>query len=301
MADPHWTLDELRRKIDEIDDELHDLLMQRTEIVAAIGALKKNDRVPALRPGREATILRRLIARHKGPLPRALIVRIWRELLSGTIALQVDFAVAVYAPDTAPGYWDIARDHYGSHTPMTAYSSAVQVLRAVTEGEASVGVLPIPQDGDAEPWWPHLMANDPATPRVIARLPFAGRGNARSEDAEALVIGRGDLEATGVDRSLLVIDTSREMSRGRLLSALKSGGLEPGFLAAVERGPDIASNLLELEGIVLADDQRLRSALRPLGEAVDGVSFLGGYARPLTPQEIAAPRTGPARRRGQVP
>ncbi|HVM79399.1 MAG TPA: chorismate mutase [Stellaceae bacterium] len=301
MADPHWTLDELRRKIDEIDDELHDLLMRRTEIVGEIGALKKNDRLPALRPGREAMILRRLMARHQGPLPRPLIVRIWRELLSGTIALQVDFAVAVYAPDSAPGYWDIARDHYGSHTPMTAYSTAVQVLRAVTEGEASVGVLPIPQDGEAEPWWPHLSATDPATPKVIARLPFAGHGNARSGDAEALAIGRGDLEATGADRSLLVIDTSREMSRGKLLSALKAGGFEPAFLAAVERVPDFAADLLELEGIVRADDKRLKDALRPLGEATGAISFLGGYARPLTPQEIASPRRGATRRRGQVP
>ena len=301
MADPHWTLDELRRKIDEIDDELHDLLMRRTEIVAEIGALKKTDRVPALRPGREAMILRRLMARHKGPLPRPLIVRIWRELLSGTIALQVDFAVAVFAPDTAPGYWDIARDHYGSHTPMTAYSTAVQVLRAVTEGQASVGVLPMPQDGEAEPWWPHLASADPATPRVIARLPFAGDGNARREEAEAFAIGRGDIEPTGADRSLLVIDTSRTMSRGRLLSALKTGGFQPSFLAASERGPDIAADLLELDGIVPADDKRLKEALRPLGEAVDGISFLGGYARPLTPQEIASPRTAASKRRGQLP
>jgi len=301
MTDPHWTLDELRRKIDEIDDELHDLLMRRTEIVAEIGALKKSDHTPALRPGREAAILRRLMARHKGPLPRPLIVRIWRELLSGTIAMQVDFAVAVFAPDASPGYWDIARDHYGSHTPMTAYSTAVQVLRAVTEGEASVGVLPIPQDGEAEPWWPHLASTDPATPRIIARLPFAGRGNARSEDAEALAIGRADIEGTGADRSLLVIDTSREMSRGRLLSALKSGGFEPSFLAAVERGPNLDADLLELEGIVRAEDHPLRDALRPLGEAAGGLSFLGGYARPLTSQEISAPRKGGTRRRGQVP
>ena len=301
MADPHWNLDELRRKIDEIDEQLHDLLMRRTEIVAEIGALKKNDRVPALRPGREAMILRRLMARHKGPLPRPVIVRLWRELLSGTIALQVDFAVAVYAPDASPGFWDIARDHYGSHTPMTAYSTAVQVLRAVTEGEASVGILPMPQDGETDPWWPHLAATDPATPRVIARLPFAGHGNSRSGDTEALAIGRGDPEPTGADRSLLVIETSREMSRGRLLSALKAGGFDPGFLAAVDRGPEFAADLLELEGIVRADDKRLKDALRPLGEAIGGISFLGGYARPLSPQEIASPRRGSPRRRGQVP
>ena len=85
MPDPHWTLDDLRREIDEIDDEMHDLLMRRTTVVDAIGALKKSDGVPAIRPGREATILRRLITRHEGKFPRALVVRIWREILSGKI------------------------------------------------------------------------------------------------------------------------------------------------------------------------------------------------------------------------
>src|SRR5262249_5120954 len=142
MPDPHWTLDDLRREIDEIDDEMHDLLMRRTTLVEAIGAVKKSDGVPAIRPGREAKILRRLIARHAGKFPRAPSVRIGREILSGTTRIQVDFAVAVHVPESAPGLWDVARDHYGSLTPMTAFSTASQVLRAVTEGGASVGVLP---------------------------------------------------------------------------------------------------------------------------------------------------------------
>ena len=38
-----------------------------------------------LRPGREALILRRLVARHRGPFSRAVLVRLWRELISGTV------------------------------------------------------------------------------------------------------------------------------------------------------------------------------------------------------------------------
>ncbi len=49
MPDPHSTLDDLRREIDEIDDEMHDLLMRRTKVVDAIGAdvseVKVGDRV----------------------------------------------------------------------------------------------------------------------------------------------------------------------------------------------------------------------------------------------------------------
>jgi chorismate mutase/prephenate dehydratase len=297
MPDPHWTLDDLRREIDEIDDEMHDLLMRRTKVVDAIGALKKSDGVPAIRPGREAKILRRLMARHDGKFPRALVVRIWREILSGTTRLQVDFAVAVHVPETAPGLWDLARDHYGSCTPMTAFGTASQALRAVTEGGASVGVLPLPQDGDSDPWWPYRVSSDMQTPRVIARLPFGSPGNARAGGLHALAIGRGAPEATGVDRTLLVIDTNREISRTRLFSVLKSGGLEPNFLAAVTSAPDAAANLIEFEGLISPEDTALQKALVPLGAAVDRVSFLGGYARPLSAEEMSGTRKASARKR----
>jgi len=298
MPDPHWTLDDLRREIDEIDDEMHDLLMRRTKVVDAIGALKKSDGVPAIRPGREAKILRRLMARHDSKFPRALVVRIWREILSGTTRLQVDFAVAVHVPETAPGLWDLARDHYGSFTPMTAFGTASQVLRAVTEGGASVGVLPLPQEGDADPWWPHLVSVDAQTPRVIARLPFGLPGNARAGGLDALAIGRGAPEPTGADRSLLVIDTNREISRTRLFSVLKAGGLEPHFLAAVASPPGTVANLIELAGLVSSEDAALEKALVPLGAAVDRVSFLGSYARPLTAEEMTGARKASARKRG---
>ena len=297
MSDPHWNLEELRQQIDKIDDKLHDLLMRRAELVESVSAAKKGERIPALRPGREANILRRLMARHDGSFPRPLVARIWRELMSGTIGMQVDFSVAVYAPAVAPGFWDLARDHYGSFTPMTAHGTASQVLRAVTEGNASVGVLPWPQEGDREAWWPQLVANDPATPKVIARLPFAGPGNARMNGVDALAIGRGALEDTGGDRSLLVLEVSSEMSRGRLLAALKAGGFEPAFVAAEQR-PGVGINLLEIEGTVAPGDPRLAAALAPLEAAVHRVSSIGGYACPLSAQELAGRRKGPAKKRG---
>jgi chorismate mutase-like protein len=300
MPNPVPTLDELRRKIDEIDDALHDLLIHRVDVVTSIGALKKDNAVPAIRPGREAAILRRLVARHKGPLPHAILVRLWRELLSGTTGIQVDFKVAVYAPDATPGFWDIARDHFGSHTPMTSYRSPTQVMHAVTEAQAMVGILPMPAEGEADPWWPHLVSADAKAPRVIARLPFAGRGNARGEDGDALVIGRGEPEPTGADRSLVVIETRSEMSRARLRSALAEVGLDVTLFIPFEQRPDASINLLELDGLVASGDPRFAKALEQWGEAIDRVVALGSYAQPLTPAELAGPAKKVARSRDEA-
>ena len=76
MTAPSKAIDKLRRSIDVIDDEMHDLLMRRVKIVEKIGALK--DSAPGalfIRPEREAKILRRLVSRHKGSFPAAVVAR----------------------------------------------------------------------------------------------------------------------------------------------------------------------------------------------------------------------------------
>lgn len=286
--DPHMpmsttTLDDLRRRIDEIDDQVHDLLMKRTELVEAIAAEKRGSNVPALRPGREAVILRRLAARHSGRFPRPALVRMWREMLSATVGMQTQFAVAVYAPREGNGYWDLARDHFGSHTPMTAYRSIGQVIRAVTDRQASVGILPMPQEDDPDPWWRFFVSSDEATPRVLARLPFDGRGNARGEGRDALAVGSGTLEPTGADSSLIVCETRGEISRARIFSGIAASKLACSFFAAHKPSEDTTLNLIELADFVVPSDKRLMQFKEHIGATavVERIVSLGSYAVPL--------------------
>src|SRR6201987_4516168 len=137
----------LRRRLDEIDDKLQDLLIERAQIVSLVAASKKDGNRPAYQPAREAEIVRRLVRRDPGAPPLATLVRMWREMLAATVRLQSPFSVAVFAPAGRPGIWDLARDHYGSNTAMTAHSSFTAVVRAVTAGESTIGVLPMPQNG----------------------------------------------------------------------------------------------------------------------------------------------------------
>jgi chorismate mutase/prephenate dehydratase len=294
MAATTSTIEDLRRRIDEIDDKLHDLIMQRAEIVEVITSGKKLGRVGMIRPGREAQILRRLMARHRGPFPRPILVRLWRELISGAVALQGDFAVAVLAPDKAPDHWDLARDHYGSHTPMLAFHSVGEVLRALAEGRAGAGVLPMPAEGEREPWWP-LIAVAAAAPRVMARLPFAGRGNARGDGGlDALAIGYGEPDPTEDDRSMVALELAGELSRARLIGALRSAGLAVTLFAAHEPGGNGAWYLVETEpGLAGEDDARLAQALRPFGEQIARVVHLGGYAKPLSAQALGGTGRAP--------
>jgi len=273
-------LEELRRSLDRIDDKLQDLLIERAEVIARVAANKKEGNLAAFQPGREAEIIRRLVARHRGNFPVATLVRMWREMLAATVRLQSPFAVAVYVPPEGQSFWDLARDHYGSNTPMSAYRSIGQVIRAVTEGQSSVGVLPMPQEGEPHPWWRHLLSKDENAPRVVARLPFGPRGNARSNGTDALVIGRATPQATGGDRTLLVTESAAEISRGRIFRILTSLGLLCTFFASCEHLGG-ALDLIEIDGFVPISDPRLDGFRAELGGELQRLLPLGGYAVPL--------------------
>jgi chorismate mutase len=274
----------LRRRLDEIDDRMHDLLMDRAEIVSMVAASKKGDHLPAFQPAREAEIIRRLVGRHHGAFPVATLVSMWREMLAATVRLQSPFSVAVFAPLDRQGFWDVARDHYGSNTPMSAFQFTNQVVRAVTEGGASVGVLPMPQEGEPDPWWRHLLSADENGPRVIARLPFGTPGNARNAGADALAIGLGEQQRTGLDRTLLAAECVTDITRSRILRILSSLGLVCTFLASHDH-PGGAAKLIEVEGFVAISDHRLDGFRAELGAALH---HLGGYAVPLPATVLAA-------------
>ena len=281
----------MRRRIDGIDDRLQDLLIERMEIVARVGAHKRSaGGVAAHQPAREAEIIRAAgVAQSRRVAAGDAGADLARAARGDDPRSRAAFTIAVYAPPEAPGFWDLARDHYGSQTPMLAYRTTGQVIHAVTEGQAAVGVLPMPQEEDPDPWWRHLLSTDDNAPHVIARLPFGGRGNARADGADALAIGRGAEQPTGRDRTLLVAENAPDISRGRMFATL--AGARP---------------RLHLHGVVRAcrggqyadRDRRLRAGCRSaprqlpaqLGPALYRLLRFGGYAVPLSAAEL-----GPAK------
>lgn len=264
----------LRRRIDEVDDGLQDLLIRRTELVEEIGRLKEQNSVDTFRPGREAQVLRRLIARHRGRFPPAALVRIWREIMSSAVAVQAELSVAV-----CEGCWDLARDHFGSLAPLLAVPTPDETTLAVAEGRAAVGVLPLGEDDDVDPWWLKLGAPDDARPRVIARLPFGALGNAAAGYPDAFVIAVMAPEASGDDCTLLAIETEATFSSAKLTDAFLATRMDINSIALCERN-GVAAHLLEVEALLAPGDKRLEPVLKAVG--ADGrVTWLGIYARPL--------------------
>jgi chorismate mutase/prephenate dehydratase len=281
MGNSDTPLTELRQRIDRIDEQIHDLVMARAALVDDIRQHKDRNGTAIVQPQREVAVLRRLANRHRGPFPFAAVVRMWREMIAAIVQMQQPMGVAVFTPDGQPGAWDLARDHFGSIMPMSAYQTIGQVFRAVTDRPTTIGVVPMPQEHDQDPWWRQLLSGDSAVPRVFARLPLTERGNVRATD-DVLAIGCNVGDFADVDHSLIVVEIASATSRMKVISSLGAAGFG-GVLMDVSSRDGICLILLELDGPVTLDDERFGELAIQLGTPVARVYHLGGYCDPVLP------------------
>jgi chorismate mutase len=278
------SLDSLRQQIDVIDGELHAMIRRRADLVDRISAAKPPGGL-ALRPGREARVMRQRLATHQGPFPSAALYRMWREMMCAFTLMQTpDLKIAICRPADQPGYWDLARDHFGCQIPFVANDTPAQVLAAVRANPSTVGVVPTPIESDAAPWWPLLAGHDATLPNVVARLPFLDMPNARARGISAFVLARMEPEDSGDDRTLISVEATTGLSRNRIAGALAKVGL-PAFTSALDQVADgVHHYLVELPGVLADGDERLRELGTALGLKSGRVAAIGAYAVPATPR-----------------
>jgi chorismate mutase-like protein len=75
------SVEDWRRKIDEIDRKLVELLNERSQCVLEIGRLKKTDGTPLYQPDREREVLAAVEHANRGPLSAAAIRRLFERIL----------------------------------------------------------------------------------------------------------------------------------------------------------------------------------------------------------------------------
>lgn len=279
-------LDAIRIRIDELDDRIHDTLMERAELVLRIGEEKRKKGIQVVQPAREARMIRRLLKRHKGALPEIAVVRIWRELVGAVSLLQTGLKVVVAEGENQSEYWDMARDYFGSCLPMQKAGSPLSAIAAVREGKATFAVVPWPQDEDEQPWWAYLGADGPDRMQAIVRLPYGDDpGAAPGQGTRALVISRSGFDDSGEDRSFLLIHCAPEVSRGKLVSVAEDLGLKPlGLSSRRQKGEDRpACHMLEVEGYLGRDGEDLiKSFAGRLEGGTETIKIVcsGGYPVP---------------------
>jgi chorismate mutase/prephenate dehydratase len=130
----------LRRRLDELDEQIVRLLQERAEVSQAVGRAKRDSEPePVFVPDREAEVLAhvRSIA---GPLDGNALATIYREVLSASRALQRTIRVAHLGPAATFGH-QAAREQFGSGASFDPCQTHSEVFAVVERGAADYGVV----------------------------------------------------------------------------------------------------------------------------------------------------------------
>jgi len=136
------SLEELRKRIDELDHQLVQLLNERARVVVEIGKLKSKADKPIYAPDREKEVLARIAKANKGPLPDKCMVAIWRELMSGSFVLERPLRIGYLGPGGSFSH-TAAMLKFGQSVEYEPLADIKSIFDEVSKGHCDLGVVPI--------------------------------------------------------------------------------------------------------------------------------------------------------------
>lgn len=139
---PNLSLDELRSKIDETDRQLIDLINQRAKFVVEVGKIKRADGIPIYAPHREAQVLAKVQELNQGPISNLTIEAVYRELMSGSFALEQPLRIGYLGPVGTFSHYAAMR-HFGSSVAFENLRAIEGVFEEVSRGHVDYGLVPI--------------------------------------------------------------------------------------------------------------------------------------------------------------
>lgn len=146
-AAPQRDLAEIRRALDRIDGQIVAAINQRAELAQRIGRLKQSEAQSIFDPEREAAVVQQAVANSTGPMGNDAVRAVFRELISGTRAVQMPLRVAYLGPEFTFSHL-AAIERFGQSAQLVPVGTIAAVFEEVERGRAQYGVVPMENSTD---------------------------------------------------------------------------------------------------------------------------------------------------------
>lgn len=135
-------LKKLRKKIDDIDSKILNLINERGKIALEVSSHKKANSIRVYDPTREKEIEEKLKKENSGPLSNEYVLTIFKEVIAGCRALQHNTKVAYLGPEGSFSN-QAAYNKFGGETDLLPVSSFEEVFEEVHKRRVEFGIVPV--------------------------------------------------------------------------------------------------------------------------------------------------------------
>ncbi|HUT58150.1 MAG TPA: prephenate dehydratase [Phycisphaerae bacterium] len=135
-------LDSLRERIDDLDQKIVELLNERARVVIEVGKAKQADGTPIYAPDRENAVLQRIAELNRGPLLPRTLQAIYREMMSGSFALEKPLRIGFLGPEGSFSHL-AAQLKFGASVEYLPLADIRAVFEEVARGHCDLGLVPI--------------------------------------------------------------------------------------------------------------------------------------------------------------
>lgn len=137
-------LSEIRKRINEVDEQIQALINERAEYAQKVGVAKGDlgSAVDYYRPEREAEILRGVLERNAGPIRDEEMLRLFREIMSACLAQQEPLKIGFLGPEGTFTQTAVFK-HFGHSVRALPFHTIDEIFQEVESGTADFGVVPI--------------------------------------------------------------------------------------------------------------------------------------------------------------
>jgi len=135
-------IEELRARIDEIDERILALLAERGELAQAIAKAKQEKSATAFVPSRERQIMERVVALNRGPLSGEAIRAIYEQIIAACRVLESPLSVAYLGPAGSFSHLAVRRK-FGADAMLLPFATVEEVFAAVEKKKVNFGVAPV--------------------------------------------------------------------------------------------------------------------------------------------------------------
>ncbi len=137
----------LRVQIDKLDQQILELINKRAGLASQIGKVKNDNGDNVFSPSREEEVIQNVLKNNDGPLGEPTVRAIYRELISGSRALQRILKVAFLGPEYSFSHL-AALTQFGEAIEYMAVANIAAIFEEVNRKHVDFGVVPIENSTD---------------------------------------------------------------------------------------------------------------------------------------------------------